>query len=291
MKRRSVLILFALLICIVCVMALSACDEKNDPTLDARENNDSANENNSNDDTHHHFYDYWVIEKEATCKDVGSKYALCDCGNKITEEIPLSTTHSFQGGTCKVCGELKPSEGLMSIVNDDGTCSISRIGTCTDTEIRIPKEIDGRKVTGIEFAAFEWCTSVTSIIIPDTVTKIGAYAFQDCSSLERINIPDSVTEIGNYAFMACSSLTSITIPNGVKKLNYGIFTGCSNLKSITIPKSVTVIDDYAFAVCSKLTTITFQGTKSEWNAIVKVENWNYDMGDYTVRCSNGNITE
>ena len=71
-------------------------------------------------------------------------------------------------------------------------------------------------VTGIGSDAFAYCSSLTTITIPDSVTSIGEYAFDGCSSLTTITIPDSVTSIGSYAFDGCSKLASVTFenPNG-----------------------------------------------------------------------------
>jgi len=73
-----------------------------------------------------------------------------------------------------------------------------------------------------------------------SVTSIGSYAFQNCSSLTSITIPNSVTSIGYGAFNKCSSLTSVTIPNSVTSIGNRAFQQCSKLTSVTIPNSVTV---------------------------------------------------
>ncbi len=104
--------------------------------------------------------------------------------------------------------------------------------------------------------AFDGCTSLRSITIPDSVESIGSSAFSHCTSLESITIPDKVTSIGDYAFDGCKSLETITIPNSVTSIGDDAFRGCTSLKSITIPDSVTSIGDYAFDGCTSLESIT-----------------------------------
>ncbi len=123
-------------------------------------------------------------------------------------------------------------------------------GCSSLTSITIPEG-----VTKIDFGAFYKCTSLTSINIPDSVTIIGNSAFEGCLKLTSINIPDSVTSIGNYAFNKCESLTSIVIPDGVTKLGECAFSSCSSLESINIPENITSIGDYTFNNCKSLTSI------------------------------------
>ena len=106
--------------------------------------------------------------------------------------------------------------------------------------------------TKIESSAFEGCTSLTSITIPNSVTTIGDWAFEDCCSLTSVTIGDSVTSIGWGAFEGCSSLTSVTIPDSVTEIGERAFSGCSSLTSITIPNSVTKIEEEVFLNCTNL---------------------------------------
>ena len=154
------------------------------------------------------------------------------------------------------------------------------------TSITIP---DG--VTSIGNFAFEDCEELTSVIIPDGVTSIGDFAFWGCRGLTSITIPDSVTSIGSGAFSRCFGLTSVTIPDSVTSIGNFAFEDCDGLTSVTIPNSVTSIEDYAFRGCTGLTSITFQGTKEQWNAINKWGNWNFNTGNYTVYCTDGEITK
>ena len=127
-------------------------------------------------------------------------------------------------------------------------------------EIVIPESVEHEgsaySVTSIGKRAFEWCSGLTSVTIPNSVTSIGDGAFSFCTGLTSVTIPNSVTSLGEMAFESCKGLTSVTIPNSVTSIGYATFYGCSGLTSVTIPNSVTSIGDEAFEKCSALTSVT-----------------------------------
>ena len=112
--------------------------------------------------------------------------------------------------------------------------------------------------TSIGEDVFHYCSGLTSITIPDSVTDIGDYAFSGCSGLTSVTIGDSVTSIGSNAFYGCSGLTSVMIPDSVTSIGEYAFYGCSGLTSVMIPDSVTSIGSYAFSRCSGLTSIVVE---------------------------------
>ena len=111
-------------------------------------------------------------------------------------------------------------------------------------------------VTSIGDYAFNECSGLTSITIPNSVTTIGRSAFKNCTGLTIITIPNSVTTIESSAFSGCNGLTRVTIPNSVTSIGSSAFSNCTGLTSVTIPSSVTSIGISAFSRCTGLTSVT-----------------------------------
>ena len=136
------------------------------------------------------------------------------------------------------------------------------------------------------------------VIIPETVvfndatyrvTSIGDFAFNVCSSLRAITIPDGVISIEYRAFFGCQSLTNITIPASVKSIGTEAFYDCSSLTSIVIPDSVMSIEWWAFCGCKSLTDITFQGTIAQWEKITLRDSWKHNIPATVVHCTDGDV--
>lgn len=156
-------------------------------------------------------------------------------------------------------------------------------------------------LTSIAPRAFNYCSKLASVIIPDNVASIGSSAFLRCNGLITIAIPNNVLTIGDNAFNSCQSLTSITIGNSVTSIGYQAFCGCKSITSVFIPNSVTTIDDYAFLNCSLLNAVNipisvtsigenaFASTEISnknniWYGGVYIDNWLVGVG--SGGCSN-----
>lgn len=139
----------------------------------------------------------------------------CFFGFTACENVELGNTdgkhvHDYVNGFCQHCGEQKPSSGLTYTVNSDGrSCTVTGIGSCTDTDILIPSDIDGYSVSEIGSKAFASCKQITSLIIPNTVKTIGTRAFYGCMGLTEMHIPSSVTNIGTQIFYKASNLSTV----------------------------------------------------------------------------------
>ncbi len=115
-------------------------------------------------------------------------------------------------------------------------------------------------VTSIGILAFQGCTGLTSVTIPNSITSIGGVAFSGCSGLNEVTIPNSVTEIGETAFQGCTGLTEVNYNaencTSMGSSDYPVFRKCSNLKIINIGNKVKKIPSYAFNGCTALTSVT-----------------------------------
>lgn len=68
---------------------------------------------------------------------------------------------------------------------------------------------------------------IESVIINEGVTSIGAYAFQNCTALTLVELPDSLEHLGGYTFENCDSLISLKLPLNTKTVGFGVFRGCN----------------------------------------------------------------
>ena len=171
------------------------------------------------------------------------------------------------------------SRGLQTILLPKSVISIDdqAFSSCRSLNKVVIYE---NSVKTIGMVAFEYCSSLADIVLPEGVTTIGREAFRSCSSLVDVTIPGTTTTLEFHAFKNCTSLRSVTIPNSVNTVD-APFYGCSSLSDIkvpdylyetsifsgtgitdiTVPEGTTVVG--SFADCTKLASITFpEGIKA-----------------------------
>ncbi|WP_295214545.1 leucine-rich repeat protein [Ruminococcus sp.] len=166
----------------------------------------------------------------------------------------------------KITASAETDDGFKYGVMFSGTIAITQC-ISNATELEVPAEIDGLAVTAINNVAFEYCRNLTSVIIPDSITRIERNAFKNTPLLNEqtgvkyadtwvIDCDTDVTDaefkagtrgIANEAFQDCTNLTSVVIPDGVTSIGKSAFAGCESLVSVIIPDSVTYIGEDAFS--------------------------------------------
>ena len=151
-------------------------------------------------------------------------------------------------------------DGISYYVTSSRDLTVLGIPKEYSGEVKIPESVyykgESYNVKSISSSAFQGCSGLTSVTIPNSVTSILGNAFEGCSGLTFVTIGNSVKSIPYRAFYGCSSLISVTIGNKVTSIDWKAFSGCSSLISVTIPNSVTSIGDDAFEDCSSLTSVT-----------------------------------
>ena len=160
------------------------------------------------------------VVTQATCKQIGTEKLTCsDCGHTVIVETgygnhvyssvvtpPTVIDQGYTTFTCSECGysyvdeyvdAIGYSEGLAYKVNSNGaTCTITGIGTCTDTYLRIPDTIENYVVTDISDYAFQNCTNLTRVYVGSNVKFIGEHAFQGCAGITELVVPFNITWSG-----------------------------------------------------------------------------------------------
>ena len=210
-------------------------------------------------------------------------YACENCGTKKD----IAEHQVAENGACIVCEHpVGPTVGIIYDISADGTYAEVVGYEGTATKIKIADTYKGLPVTIIYDKAFYGNDTITTVIIPDSVTSVGEEAFQFCSSLTSVVIGDSVASIGELAFYFCTSLSSVVIPDSVTSIGYGAFWNCQSLASVVIPDSVTSIGGSAFIGCYKLQFNEYENCKyfgskdNPYFALIEVTTQN--LSSYTI---------
>ena len=194
---------------------------------------------------------------------------------------------------------LPESEGFVFESNDDGTCTLTKIGVCSDTDIVIPEKsptgdmvtkvaeyafYDGEDINSIIFAgrtmeleqnAFSSC-EVEKIVISGCNLTIGESAFAYCEDVNEVYISNSTLEIDAYAFYDCGKDMNVIIQNCVGVLNENAFQS-SGILGLEVKECTLELDENAFAYCEDLETLAFE------NSAVDIGTYAfYDIGGDTI---------
>lgn len=208
------------------------------------------------------------LAAEATCLSPATYYYVCGCGEVGTTTYTYGAlgAHAIEDGVCTRChrGEsiglvFTPNTYDHSDPNALRTCTLSGLGTCTDSDLVIPAlSPDGMRVTRIATSAFEGNTTLERVTFPAYLYEIDLDAFKNASALHTLLFAKEgkLQTIRTGAFMGCNALQSITLPEGLRSLGAEAFMHCQYLTEVTLPSTLTSVPQHAFAECKLLAEIT-----------------------------------
>jgi hypothetical protein len=160
--------------------------------------------------------------------------------------------------------------GITYILDASARTATVTTGTYSGA-IVIPEKVSHNNrdyiVTRIDVNAFK-SKSITSVVIPSTVTYIGYQAFYQCTFLNSVTLNEGLQTIGEAAFQYCSALLSVSVPSSVTRIEKFAFADCTALANVTLSEGLTYIGDVAFGYCPKITSITIPSTITSMGVVV-----------------------
>ncbi len=123
----------------------------------------------------------------------------------------------------------------------------------------IPAVFNGKSITEINCHC-DNNKHLKSVVIPDSVTKIGHATFRDCTALSSVQLSQNLTKILGGAFEGCTALESIILPDSLEYIGYAAWKGCTSLRSVQCSSRLKFIDGCAFEDCTALQSIVFPNT-------------------------------
>ena len=177
----------------------------------------------------------------------------------------------------EIYNEPNGDDCLFTLTDDQAGYKV-RVRNRRAEKFDIPAYYNGLPVVEIQDNAFVSCANLTTVNIPNTVTRIGNNAFLCCKLLTEIRATDSIRIIGSKAFALCESLRSFTGMSAVEELGEKAFALCPKLDNITLPASLTYVGDKIFR--GYVNTVYVELTEAEMNALN--ENWKAGIGENAI---------
>lgn len=203
-----------------------------------------------------------VVYCDATIPPYGDSDMFKDTSSPLTIYVPSASVDMYKSASYwseyadSIYGCALNSSTTIKYTTVDGNIADAPLPIISNTYNNGVGEIvfysDGKNIPA---GAFNDCSNLKTLVIPDGITTIGSTAFASCYLLEEITIPESVVEIGDTAFSYCQSIQNISLPNNLKTIGANAFSYCYGLKSIAIPNSTTVIGNSAFDNCLDMTEV------------------------------------
>lgn len=155
--------------------------------------------------------------------------------------------------------------------NSDGKLSYGEAASVTDigtvfqgqsmTAFKELKEFTS--LTTIPDDAFNGCSKLVTLQLPNNITSVGARAFMDCQALKDFRFPEDAVTIGESAFQGCSLMSSIALNKALTQIEAHTFDGCAALTKVELPAAVNAIGEQAFANCTGLAQVIVNNANPE----------------------------
>lgn len=215
------------------------------------------------------------------------------CGVAVTSlKFESTEKYSKVNIETRAQGDSTKTNGLLFTELEDGTYEVSRDYTAEKPKgkLVIPASVNGTSVTRIADGAFSGCKDITEVLLPESITSVGANAFTDTAFLNNqtnvdvkyagnaavwvkttapnITIKDGTTVLADKLFVLCEDkLKTVSLPDTIKYLGNSTFSGCKNLQTVNIPNGVKEIGSGDFYGCTSLTNVTIP------NSVTSVGNY------------------
>lgn len=188
-------------------------------------------------------------EKETTENTVSDAEQKDDVQETSNQELTVDPEYA----------NIQESTGFMFESNGDGTCTLTKIGDCTDNDIVIPeKSPAGDTVTMIAEYAFYGAEDINSIVIAGKTMELDTKAFQSCG-IEDLTISNSSLELGENVFSYCEDLISVSMENSTLEIGTYAFYDSGDDATVTFTGCDLDMDDKAFQCCG-LVTLNISGS-------------------------------
>ena len=260
----SVFLAFALVSCALDIPGLSANNPPDNSGEKEPSKNPEDNESNPEEETKKECTHIWnTVTTEPTCQNKGYDTKTCTlcgqtekCNEKPTvpheyqENYESDNTfhwqkckncditnnreeHIFINEICSICSKpFSKTEGITYELSDDGEYALVMGYTGSATKITVADTYEGKPVKVISDNAFK-NKAITSVTIPDSVTKISEFAFNSCANLTEITIGNNITYVGARAFEGCN-------PNLYTKDNTDIRCGGTYVRTADNPYAILI---------------------------------------------------
>ena len=246
-----------------------------------------------------HEFSVWKTITEATCIENGLQERSCLICKQYTERqaVKNSTAHKYDGYICTLCGDSRAPLDVSFVLSSDGTyyilnsVDLTDDATVNDNTYTVPSEYNGLPVKEIAKKALKNCTTLETVIIPDTIEKIGEGALMGCYKIKRLTIPfvgsdreGTIPYFGHIfgnpdntsgmqpvsqgtgenfrTYWISPDLLQVTVTGG--EIHAGCFENCANIKAIKYEGDAEEVGEGAFKYCTNLDKFEFPITLAKF---------------------------